>query len=80
MDGVLDPIPLLVAEKGAAPKRKPPSNLVNPLLLVTEKKGVAYSLHYGAFPLDAFHTDGTNIVAQILSQLCILAVSHGYSW
>lgn len=55
-EGVLDPFPLLV--EGAPAKRRGPFNKVNPLLLVTERKGAASSLHYGAFPLDAFHTDG----------------------
>lgn len=32
---------------------------MNPLLLVTESKGTASSLHYGEFPLDAFSTGGT---------------------
>eukprot|EP00752_Nemacystus_decipiens_P011513 g10223.t1 len=57
-DGVLDPFPLLCGG-GSAPKRKRGgrAKLVNPLLLVTERKGTEYSLHYGAFPLDAFNTD-----------------------
>lgn len=55
--GVLDPFPLLLADK-KAPLKRAPSKLINPLLLVTERRGTEYSLHYGAFPLDAFHTDG----------------------
>lgn len=59
-EGVLDPFPLLlgVEGEGAPANRRRPFNKVNPLLLVTERKGAASSLHYGAFPLDAFHTDG----------------------
>ena len=56
-EGILDPFPLLL-EDGAPAKRRGPFKKVNPLLLVTERKGAASSLHYGAFPLDAFHTDG----------------------
>eukprot|EP00752_Nemacystus_decipiens_P005603 g5071.t1 len=58
--GILDPYPLLLDETGDSPaprKGKGPFKKVNPLLLVTERKGSAPSLHYGAFPLDAFHTD-----------------------
>lgn len=56
-EGILDPFPLLV--QGQAPaKPRGPFRKVNPLLLLTERKGAASSLHYGAFPLDAFHTDG----------------------
>lgn len=61
-EGVLDPFPLLLGDKNAPPKRAT-SKLVNPLLLVTEKKGTAYSLHYAAFPLDAFHTEGSVNIA-----------------
>lgn len=46
-----------------APPGRAPSNLVNPLLLVTERKGTAFSLHYGAFPLEAFHTEGSVNIA-----------------
>jgi len=53
----LNPIALLLLE-GVPAKRRGPFKKVNPLLLVTERKGAASSLHYGAFPLDAFHTDG----------------------
>lgn len=60
-EGVLDPYPLLLDE-GEPAKRRGPSRKVNPLLLVTERKGAAPSLHYGAFPLDAFHTDGAVLV------------------
>ena len=56
-EGILDPFPLLLAN-AKAPVKEMSSKLVNPLLLVTEKKGTAYSLHYAAFPLDAFHTEG----------------------
>eukprot|EP00752_Nemacystus_decipiens_P011512 g10222.t1 len=57
-EGILDPFSLLRGG-GPAPKRERGSRakLVNPLLLVTERKGLEYSLHYGAFPLDAFNTD-----------------------
>ncbi|CAM9120897.1 unnamed protein product [Ectocarpus sp. 6 AP-2014] len=55
-EGILDPFPLLL-EEGAPAVRRGPFRKVNPLLLVTERKGAASSLHYGAFPLDAFHTD-----------------------
>ncbi|CAM9703054.1 unnamed protein product, partial [Pylaiella littoralis] len=55
-EGILDPFPLLLEEQ-ASPTRRGRATLVNPLLLVTERKGTAYSLHYGAFPLDAFNTD-----------------------
>ncbi|CAM9358762.1 unnamed protein product [Scytosiphon promiscuus] len=54
--GSLDPFPLLRATKGSSEPRGP-GDLVNPLLLVTERKGLEYCLHYGSFPLDAFHTD-----------------------
>ncbi len=54
-EGILDPFPLLRTEE----TRKGKARLVNPLLLVTERKGTASSLHYGSFPLDAFNTDGT---------------------
>lgn len=57
-EGVLDPFPLLLVDK-TTPRERGPRKLVNPLLLVTEKKGTAYSLHYAAFPLDAFHTEGS---------------------
>lgn len=57
-EGVLDPFPLLLEDGVESGKRRGSFDLVNPLLLVTETKGMAYSLHYGAFPLDAFHTDG----------------------
>lgn len=57
-DGVLDPFPLLRAQEGAGVKRRGSPDRVNPLLLVTERKGLSYTLHYAAFPLDAFHTDG----------------------
>ncbi|CAN0216257.1 unnamed protein product, partial [Ectocarpus sp. 6 AP-2014] len=53
-EGILDPFPLLCEDTPA--KRRGPCKLVNPLLLVTERKGAASSLHYGAFPLDAFNT------------------------
>lgn len=56
--GVLDPFPLLLEDGAESGKRTGSFDLVNPLLLVTETKGMAYSLHYAAFPLDAFHTDG----------------------
>ncbi|CAN0267812.1 unnamed protein product, partial [Ectocarpus sp. 12 AP-2014] len=55
--GVLDPFPLLLEDGAESGKRRGSFDLVNPLLLVTETKGMAYSLHYAAFPLDAFHTD-----------------------
>ncbi|CAB1098062.1 unnamed protein product [Ectocarpus sp. CCAP 1310/34] len=55
-EGILDPFPLLREDTPA--KRRGPCKLVNPLLLVTERKGAASSLHYGAFPLDAFNTGG----------------------
>ncbi|CAM9211239.1 unnamed protein product, partial [Laminaria digitata] len=55
-EGILDPFPLLLADKTAPPKRGP-SKHANPLLLVTERKGTAYSLHYASFPLDAFNTE-----------------------
>lgn len=57
-EGILDPFPLLLEEE-TPPTRRGRARLVNPLLLVTERKGRASSLHYGAFPLDAFNTDGT---------------------
>lgn len=57
-EGILDPFPLLLANK-KAPLKRAPSNLVNPLLLVTERAGKTYSLHYESFPLNAFHTEGT---------------------
>ncbi|CAM9691691.1 unnamed protein product [Ectocarpus fasciculatus] len=53
-EGILDPFPLLREDTPA--KRRGPCKLVNPTLLVTERKGAASSLHYGAFPLDAFNT------------------------
>ncbi|CAM9318377.1 unnamed protein product, partial [Ectocarpus sp. 13 AM-2016] len=53
-EGKLDPFPLLREDTPA--KRRGPCKLVNPLLLVTERKGAASTLHYGAFPLDAFNT------------------------
>ncbi|CAN0181159.1 unnamed protein product, partial [Ectocarpus sp. 8 AP-2014] len=53
-EGILDPFPLLREDTPA--KRRGPCKLVNPLLLVTERKGAASSLHYEAFPLDAFNT------------------------
>lgn len=56
--GILDPFPLLRDEIYYPSKRRGRAKLVNPLLLVTERKGTEYSLHYGAFPLDAFNTDG----------------------
>ncbi|CAM9288454.1 unnamed protein product [Ectocarpus fasciculatus] len=56
-EGVLDPFPLLLEDGAESRKRRGSFDLVNPLLLVTETKGMAYSLHYAAFPLDAFHTD-----------------------
>lgn len=56
-EGILDPFPLLVQGKVPATPRGS-FRRVNPLLLVTERKGASSSLHYGAFPLDAFHTDG----------------------
>lgn len=56
--GILDPFPLLLVEDKRSHKNRGACNLVNPVLVVTEKKGLAYSLHYEAFPLDAFHTDG----------------------
>ena len=60
-EGVLDPFPLLRGD--ASPSKSKSSGraklFVNPLLLVTERKGTEYSLHYGAFPPDAFNTDGT---------------------
>lgn len=55
-EGILDPFPLL---QGSPAEPRGPFRKVNPVLLVTERKGEASSLHYGAFPLDAFHTDGT---------------------
>ena len=58
MHGVLDPSPLLRGNEKASLRPTEACNRINPLLLVTERKGVTYSLHYGAFPLDAFHTDG----------------------
>ncbi|CAM9189713.1 unnamed protein product, partial [Hapterophycus canaliculatus] len=54
--GTMDPFPLLRAGEGSFEQRGP-CNLVNPLLFVTERKGLAYCLHYGAFPLNAFHSD-----------------------
>ncbi|CAM9319522.1 unnamed protein product, partial [Ectocarpus sp. 12 AP-2014] len=48
-EGILDPFPLVREDTPA--KRRGPCKLVNPLL-----KGAASSLHYGAFPLDAFNT------------------------
>lgn len=59
MEGVLDPFPLLLAEEETSSERGLWSH-VNPLLLVTERKGLEFSLHYTSFPLDAFHTDGAN--------------------
>ncbi|CAM9230359.1 unnamed protein product [Scytosiphon promiscuus] len=56
-EGILDPFPLLLNGQAGPAKPRGPFRKVNPLLLVTERKGVASSLHYGAFPLDAFHTD-----------------------
>ncbi|CAM9397242.1 unnamed protein product, partial [Hapterophycus canaliculatus] len=56
-EGILDPFPLLLSGQGVPAKPRGPFRKVNPLLLVTERKGEASSLHYGAFPLDAFHTD-----------------------
>lgn len=56
-DGVLDPFPLLLEIEEATVKRGP-CKLVNPLLLVTEKKLVTYTLHHRSFPLNAFHTEG----------------------
>lgn len=53
----MDPFPLLVASETS---REAPT-LVNPLLLVTETKGLEYCLHYRAFPLDAFHIDGMKL-------------------
>lgn len=58
-EGVLDPFPLLRDEGSPSNERNGKARLVNPLLLVTERKGTSWSLHYGAFPLDAFNTDGT---------------------
>ena len=59
VEGMLDPFPLLRVD--SASERNGRAQRVNPLLLVTEKKGTSWCLHYGAFPLDAFNTDGTNI-------------------
>lgn len=56
-EGILDPFPLLLEEETPSTHKRR-ARLVNPLLLVTERKGKASSLHYGAFPLDAFNTDG----------------------
>lgn len=63
--GILNPFPLLLADEKEGYKPRGPCDLVNPLLLVTERKGMEYSVHYGAFPLDAFHTDGA------MSSLCM---------
>lgn len=60
--GILNPFPLLLPDGGRPHKPRGPCNLVNPFLLVTERKGLAYSVHYGAFPLDAFHTDGEVLI------------------
>lgn len=58
-EGVLDPFPMLREDGSPSDrKRRGRARLVNPLLLVTERHGTDYSLHYGAFPLDAFNTDG----------------------
>lgn len=57
-EGILDPSPLLRTEETPSKGRKGKARLVNPLLLVTERKGTESSLHYGSFPLDAFNTDG----------------------
>ena len=57
-EGILDPLPLLRGQDGVPSSGKGRAKLINPLLLVTERKGTEYSLHYGAFPLDAFNTDG----------------------
>lgn len=57
-EGILDPFPLLRTDDTSFKKRKGKARLVNPLLLVTERKGTMSSLHYGSFPLDAFNTDG----------------------
>lgn len=57
-EGILDPLPLLRGQDGVPFTGKGRAKLINPLLLVTERKGTEYSLHYGAFPLDAFNTDG----------------------
>lgn len=59
-EGILDPFPLLRDEDiSPSERRRGLAKLVNPLLLVTERRGTSSSLHYGAFPLDAFNTDGT---------------------
>ena len=68
-EGILDPFPLLLAEQKVPAKRKP-SKSANPLLLVTETKGTAYSLHYGAMPLDAFHTEGLVYGHNNLRNIC----------
>ena len=59
-EGILDPFPLLRGQESAPSTGKGRAKQVNPLLLVTERRGTASSLHYGAFPLDAFNTDGAS--------------------
>lgn len=68
-EGILDPFPLLLAGC-KAPHKRGPSKFANPLLLVTERKGTAYSLHYAAFPLDAFHTGGLKVYRYAYTRRC----------